>query len=251
MVPRRSTWMAPSLTTPMSVVVPPDVEHDQMPQAVVGGQGAGALQAAARAGAVGLERRGLRYPGRAAVVAEDPQRLAGPGVPQPPVGVEQEPLHRRVQERVEQAGPGAADVVGVGHELPGEQQRDRAEQMPGVEPSSSRLTRASSCAPSAPLTATTSRRAPRADRSLTRARSSRLSSSSSASRLMTPHRSPTSAASRSSWAWVAASPPTSVGSVTSRPSCGPVRCTRALVPWVVEYRMQSVLCSSAASRGSP
>jgi hypothetical protein len=111
----------------------PHVEHDQVPQAVAGGQGAGALEAAARARAVGLERCGFRHPGRGAIVAEDPQWLAGPRVSQPAVRVEQEPLHGRVQERVEQARPGAADVVGVGHELPGEQQRDRAEQMPGVE----------------------------------------------------------------------------------------------------------------------
>jgi hypothetical protein len=38
-----------------------------------------------------------------------------------------------VQERVEQAGPGAADVIGVGDELPGEQQRNRPEQVPRVQ----------------------------------------------------------------------------------------------------------------------
>ena len=57
----------------------PDVHHDQVAQAVMAGQRPGALQAAARARAVGLERGGLRDPGRPAVVAEDPQRLAGPG----------------------------------------------------------------------------------------------------------------------------------------------------------------------------
>jgi len=112
----------------------PHVEHDQMAQAVVARQGAGALQPAARAGAVGLERRGLRHAGRGTVVAEDPQRLAGTGVPQPPVGVEQESLYGRMQERVEQARPGAADIVGVGDEFPGKQQRDRAEQVTGIEP---------------------------------------------------------------------------------------------------------------------
>ncbi len=100
----------------------------------MGRQGAGALQPAPRSGAVRLERRGLRHAGRSAVIAEDPHWLAGPGVSQPPVGIEQETLHRRVQERVEQTRPGAADIVGVGDEFPGKQQRDRAEQMTGVEP---------------------------------------------------------------------------------------------------------------------
>ena len=54
---------------------------------------------------------------------------------QPLLGVEQKSLHRGVQERVEQAGPGAADVVAVASEqLPGEHQGHRAQQVPGVEP---------------------------------------------------------------------------------------------------------------------
>src|SRR6266496_2537562 len=111
-----------------------DVGHQDVPEAVGPGQRAGALQAAARTGAVGLDRRGLGDPGGAAVVAEDQQRAAGAVVPQPLLGVEQKPLHRRVQERVEQPGPGPPHVVPVGGQLPGEQQRDRAEQVPRVQP---------------------------------------------------------------------------------------------------------------------
>ena len=51
------------------------------------------------------------------------------------LGVEQESLHRRMQERVEQAGPGAADVVAVGCDSSQENTSGhRAQQVPGVEP---------------------------------------------------------------------------------------------------------------------
>ena len=160
--------------------------------------------------------------GRSAVVTEDPQRLAGPGVSQPPVGVEQEALHRRMQERVEQARPGAADVVGsaissqetaAGPRRAGDGGRAAAASLhPGLV---LRTARAGHRDDQAPGPACGQVVDPRGSRGLAPRRASRPSGPTD--------RRPARPADPPGPGWPQALDQRR--SVTSRPSCGPGRCT--------------------------
>jgi len=101
-----------------------DVDHEHVGEAVAAGKRPGPFESAARTGTVALDCRGFGHSGRAAVVAENQERPAGAELAQPPLGVEQKALHRRMEESVEQARPGAAHVVAVGGEFPGEEQAE-------------------------------------------------------------------------------------------------------------------------------
>ena len=106
-----------------------DVDRDQSLETIMAGQRLRALCPAARAGAVGLDRHRPRHPGRAAVVAEHQQRPLTAGGAQLALGRIEKPLHRRVEEGVEQRGPSPPRIVGVAGDFVAVEDRHRAEQV--------------------------------------------------------------------------------------------------------------------------
>src|SRR3546814_12422663 len=69
-----------------------------------------------RTGTVGLERDGLGDARRVSIVAKDQQWLAGLVLAQLMFGAVQEAFHCRMQECIEQRGPGTPHIVGRSEE---------------------------------------------------------------------------------------------------------------------------------------
>src|SRR3546814_1384941 len=82
-----------------------------------------------RTGTVGLERDGLGDARRVSIVAKDQQWLAGLVLAQLMFGAVQEAFHCRLQECIEQRGPGTPHIVGILDDFLRIQDRHGAEQM--------------------------------------------------------------------------------------------------------------------------
>ena len=106
-----------------------DVDREQLPDFVVAREFACTGHAPARAGTVGFQRDRFRDTRGTPVVAEDQQRVAGAMQFQAMFRAIEKPLHRRVQESVEQGGPGAATEIVVVAHVGGERDREGAEQV--------------------------------------------------------------------------------------------------------------------------
>ncbi|MPM00211.1 hypothetical protein SDC9_46434 [bioreactor metagenome] len=106
-----------------------DVDRDRVAEAVERGEGLHPFHAATRAGGIGLDRHRLRHARGIAVIAEDQQRVFRAVFAQPVLGLEQEGLHRRVQEGVDQRRPGTAVGIAVDGEVRSIEHRHRTKQV--------------------------------------------------------------------------------------------------------------------------
>ena len=108
------------------------VERHHIAEAVELGKRLQAFDAATRAGAVGLDGDGLGHARGVAVVAEDQQRVLGAELAQPVFGVVEKGFHARVQEGVDQSGPGATGLVAVDAQVTAIEHGHRSQQVTRV-----------------------------------------------------------------------------------------------------------------------
>ena len=106
-----------------------DIHREQARKAVMVGKCLGAFHAAARTGAVGLDRGGLGDAPRISVVTKNQQRALDALFAQLVIGVVEKAFHGRMQERIEDARPGPSDVILIIGEFVGVKDRQRPQEM--------------------------------------------------------------------------------------------------------------------------